>query len=140
MKNAVRLSAVVSGRKIVLLASFLLLHPVAAKSQNFPSAPGVVPPEIVQFEHVRVDAEMKIVTVGNEKRSYSLFCNPKLDSCITPEPNKNYLLFNKDTRCARLHRLHRDEALNVSPELAAIFGRSMSGVSLVFPIELLLVV
>jgi hypothetical protein len=41
---------------------------------------------------------MKIVTVGNAEGHYTLICNVKADGCITPERNKNYLLFNKDTR------------------------------------------
>jgi hypothetical protein len=62
------------------------------------SAQDIVPPEVVRFENVRIDGDMKIVTVGNAKKHYSLFCNVKADGCITPERNKNYLLFNKDTR------------------------------------------
>ena len=61
-------------------------------------AENLVPPEIVHFETVRVDGDVKIVTVGNSNRHYSLYCNVKTDGCITPEPNKNYLLFNKNTR------------------------------------------
>lgn len=58
----------------------------------------IVPPEVVRFENVRVDGDIKIVTVGNAKRHYTLYCNVKADGCITPERNRNYLLFNKDTR------------------------------------------
>jgi hypothetical protein len=62
------------------------------------SAQDIVAPEVVRLENVRVDGDMKIVTMGNAKKHYSLFCNVKADGCITPERNKNYLLFNKDTR------------------------------------------
>ena len=58
------------------------------------SAQDIVPPEVVRFENVRIDGDMRIVTVGNAKKHYSLFCNVKADGCITPERNKNYLLFN----------------------------------------------
>ena len=62
------------------------------------NAQEIVPPEIVRLENVRVDDDVKIVTVGNAKGHYTLICNVKADSCITPERGKNYLLFNKDTR------------------------------------------
>jgi hypothetical protein len=61
-------------------------------------AQDIVPPEIVRFENVRVDGDVKTVTMGNAKGHYSLSCNVKADGCITPKPNKNYLLVNKDTR------------------------------------------
>jgi hypothetical protein len=78
--------------KSVLPAFLLLLVPVAASSQN------IVPPEVVQFENVHVDDDVKTAAVGNTSRHYSLFCNVKAAGCITPERNKNYLLFNKNTR------------------------------------------
>jgi hypothetical protein len=62
------------------------------------SAQDIVRPEVVRLENVRVEDDIKIVTVGNANRHYSLFCNVKADGCITLERNKNYLLFNKDTR------------------------------------------
>ena len=62
------------------------------------SAQDIVRPEVVRLENVRVEDDIKIVTVGNANRHYSLFCNVKADGCITPERTKNYLLFNKDTR------------------------------------------
>ena len=78
--------------KIVLLALPLLLHSVAASAQN------LVPPEVVRFENVHVDGDVKTVTVGNANGHYSLFCNVKADGCITPERGKNYLLFDANTR------------------------------------------
>jgi hypothetical protein len=62
------------------------------------NAQDIVRPEVVRLERVRVDDEMKIMTMGNAKGHYTLICNVKADGCITPERNKNYLLFNKDTR------------------------------------------
>jgi hypothetical protein len=62
------------------------------------NAQEAVPPEVVRLESVRVDDDIKIVTVGNAKGHYTLICNVKADNCITPERNKNYLLFKKDTR------------------------------------------
>ena len=79
--------------RLILTVAVLCCTAVGAAS-----AQDIVPPEVVRFENVRVDGEMKIVTVGNAKNHYSLFCNVKADGCITPERNKNYLLFNKDTR------------------------------------------
>jgi hypothetical protein len=61
-------------------------------------AQDVVPPEVVQFENMHIDGDMKIVTVGNANRHYSLICNINAEGCITPERGKNYLLFNKNTR------------------------------------------
>jgi hypothetical protein len=88
--------------KIVLLATFgLFLLPSTVSSQSYPSASSthdIVPPEIVQSRNVHVDGDVKTVTVGNANRHYSLSCNVKAAGCITPEPNKNYLLFNKGTR------------------------------------------
>ena len=77
--------------KIVLLGLLLLLPAGAARAQN------LVPPEVVRFENVHVDGDVETVTMGNANRYYSLYCNVKTAGCITPEPNKNYLLFNKDT-------------------------------------------
>ena len=62
------------------------------------SAQDIVPPEVVRLENVHVDRDVKTVTMGNAKGHYSLFCNVKADSCITPEQGKNYLLFNGSTR------------------------------------------
>jgi hypothetical protein len=78
--------------KIVLLGLLLSLTAAVARAQN------LVPPEIVRFENVHVDGDVKTVTVGNVNKHYSLYCNVKTDGCITPEANKNYFLLNKDTR------------------------------------------
>jgi len=85
--------------KIAPFAFLLLLHPISASSQESPSPSGApVPPEIVRLEKVQVEDELKNVRVGNSKRSYLLYCNVKADGCMTPEPDKNYLLFDKNTR------------------------------------------
>ncbi len=77
--------------KIELLALVLLLSPIAASAQS------IVPPEIVRLENVQTEGDMKTIYVGNAEKHYVLFCNTKAAGCITPEENKNYLLFNKDT-------------------------------------------
>src|SRR5262249_54949616 len=79
---------------IILLALLLSpsLYPVTAGAQD------LVRPEVVRLESVRVEDDVKTVTVGNANRHYSLFCNVKADGCITPERGKNYLLFNANTR------------------------------------------
>ena len=58
----------------------------------------LVPPEVVQLENVQVEGDMKTIYVGNANKHYLLFCNIKADGCITPEENKNYLLFDSNTR------------------------------------------
>src|SRR5947209_3214940 len=81
-------------RKVVL--PLALLSGIFADGSTH--AQDIVPPEVVRLERVRVDDDMKIVTLRNAKGHYTLICNVKADSCITPERNKNYLLFNKNTR------------------------------------------
>ena len=79
--------------KAALIAGVTLLSAVAASAQS------IVPPEVVQLENVQVEGDMKTVYVGNANHHYLLYCNIKATGgCITPEENKNYLLFNKDTR------------------------------------------
>jgi hypothetical protein len=77
---------------VTALLSLLLLAPSANAQSD------IVPPEIVRLESVRVRDEVKLVTMGNTNKHYSLFCNVKADGCITPERGKNYLLFNAKTR------------------------------------------
>ncbi len=78
--------------KILSLALAMTLTAGAAVAQN------IVPPEVVRLENVIVDGGLKFIYVGNANNHYRMFCNVKADSCITPEANKNYLLFNSDTR------------------------------------------
>jgi hypothetical protein len=62
-------------------------------------AQNLVPPDTVRLENVRIEGgDMKILTVGNAQRHYSLFCNVNAAGCITPERGKNYLLFDAKTR------------------------------------------
>lgn len=77
--------------KIIAIPLVLLLHVAAANAQNSPA-------EVVRFENVQVDGEVKTVYLGNANKHYVLFCNVKTDGCITPEEDKDYLLFNKDSR------------------------------------------
>jgi hypothetical protein len=78
----------------MFICSTLLLsmHVVLANAQN------LVPPEVVQFQTVLIEGDAKTVTVGNDHHRYSLLCNAKAASCITPKKGKNYLLFNASTR------------------------------------------
>jgi hypothetical protein len=59
---------------------------------------GVTPPETVQSEQVRIAKGVKLLTVGNAKGHYLLSCNTNLDSCLSPTPGKDYLVFTKSTR------------------------------------------
>jgi hypothetical protein len=77
--------------RTLLLALPLLLQPVAAGAQI------LVPPEVVRLENVKIDDDMKTVYVGNANNHYVLYCSIKAAGCVTPEADKNYLLFNKDT-------------------------------------------
>jgi hypothetical protein len=79
--------------KAVLLAAPLLLCPALSLAQN-----GLVPPQVVRLESLQQDSEMKVITVGNSQKHYTLFCNVKADGCITPERGANYLLFDMSTR------------------------------------------
>jgi len=78
--------------KTVALAFLLILHPAVAGAQ------ALVRPEVVRFENVRINGEVKTVTVGNPQHHYSLFCNVKASGCITTDREKNYLLFDAKTR------------------------------------------
>jgi len=79
-------------RQILTIAALCCTTLGAASAQD------IVRPEVVRFENVRIDGDMKTITMGNAKRHYSLYCNVKADGCITPKTGKNYLLFDKNTR------------------------------------------
>jgi opacity protein-like surface antigen len=79
-------------RQTLMVAALCCTALSAANAQD------IVPPEVVHLESARVDHDIKIVTVGNAKAHYTLICNVKADSCITPERGKNYLLFDGSTR------------------------------------------
>jgi len=58
----------------------------------------LVPPVTVRAEKVvNVRGGVKNVTVSNAEGRYALACNTSQDSCVTPSPGKDYLLFTKDT-------------------------------------------
>jgi hypothetical protein len=78
--------------KISLFVGLMLLAPVASNAQN------LVPPEVVQLENLQEDGDMRVVYVGNSTNHYFLYCNMKAAGCIKPKENKNYLLFNSNTR------------------------------------------
>jgi hypothetical protein len=77
--------------KILLLVFAMMLAANATRAQD------IVPPEIVRLENVQIEGDMKNIYVGNAEKHYLLYCNTKAAGCITPQENKNYLLFNKDT-------------------------------------------
>jgi hypothetical protein len=63
------------------------------------SAQNLVPPEVVQLENMLVEGDIRTVYVGNTNNHYLIYCNTKASGgCITPEENKNYLLFKANTR------------------------------------------
>jgi hypothetical protein len=79
--------------KAIITALPLLLCPALSSAQN-----GLVPPQVVRLESMRQDSAMKVVTVGNAEKHYTLFCNVKAEGCITPERGQNYLVFDTSTR------------------------------------------
>jgi len=76
----------------LILRLLVLWLPTAAAAQD------LVPPEIVRFESMRIEGDQKTVEMGNAANHYSLYCKVKVVGRITPEPDKNYLLFDKSTR------------------------------------------
>jgi hypothetical protein len=79
--------------KAIILALPLLLCPALSSAQN-----GLVPPQVVRLESLQQDSEMKVITVGNAEKHYTLYCNVKAEGCITPERGQNYLVFDTSTR------------------------------------------
>ncbi len=59
---------------------------------------GTTPPETVRVESVRIVKGVKNLSIGNAQGRYALACNTNQDSCVTPIPGKDYLLFTKSTR------------------------------------------
>jgi len=78
--------------RTILLALAMTLSVGAASAQN------AVPPEVVRLENIQVEGDVRTVFVGNSNKHYVLFCNIKAEGCITPETNRNYLLFNGNAR------------------------------------------
>ena len=79
--------------KAIIFALPLLLCPALSSAQN-----GLVPPQVVRLESLQQDSETKVITVGNAEKHYTLYCNVKAEGCITPEREKDYLLFDTSTR------------------------------------------
>lgn len=50
------------------------------------------------MEKVVVVGGVKTLTVSNAEGHYALGCNSTFDTCLTPAPGKDYLLFNKTTK------------------------------------------
>ncbi len=78
--------------KIILIILPMMLVAAAANAQTS------IPPEVVQLENVQADSGMRIVYVGNANKHYVLLCKVNAAGCITPQANKNYLLFDTNTR------------------------------------------
>ena len=78
--------------QIVLLVLAMLVSVSTAYAET------LVPPEVVRLENVKVEGDIRTVYMGNANRHYVLFCNIKADGCFTPSSDKNYLLFNANTR------------------------------------------
>ena len=78
--------------RTVLFALPTMLVAVMANAEN------LVPPEVVRLENIQVEGDVRTVYMSNANKHYVLFCNVKADGCITPEENKNYLLFDSSTR------------------------------------------
>jgi hypothetical protein len=66
--------------------------------QGFPE------PEVVQLESIETIQGTLHVTVGNAVGDYALVCNLDVNgeagvqSCLAPRPQRNYLLFRKNTK------------------------------------------
>jgi hypothetical protein len=74
--------------------------PLASSAQKVSTPtpdPTLVPPETVRMEKVVFVNGVKNLTVSNAEGRYALACNSDLDSCVTPTPGKDYLLFTKST-------------------------------------------
>jgi len=80
-------------RIIAILAGLILWSATTARAQT------PVSPEVVQLELMQVEGDMRTVYVGNANNHYLLYCNTKASGgCIAPEENKNYLLFDANSR------------------------------------------
>ncbi|MGH9611528.1 MAG: hypothetical protein ACRD4P_00460 [Bryobacteraceae bacterium] len=75
-----------------------LQSPPTAEKQPSQGDGVVVPPEVVRCKNVQIAHGVKTLTMSNTHGDYLLSCSIKAAGCTTPEPAKNYLLFNKNTR------------------------------------------
>jgi hypothetical protein len=88
---------------LVLSTIVLLLSCSTSLTTSETKAPqkienGMVPPEVVRSEEIHIEDGRKMLTVGNIQGHYLLACKASLDSCVTPVPGKDYLLFTKATQ------------------------------------------
>lgn len=74
---------------------------VSAKQQAPPSPtdPSLIPPETVRVERIDFAKNAKNITMSNGAGKYILSCDATADSCLSPSPGRDYLLFNKNTKC-----------------------------------------
>jgi hypothetical protein len=78
-----------------------LAHSVASNGQAVSGAPE---PEVVQLSQIEDVEQERHVTVGNAAGDYVLVCTPvgydggAIPSCVSPRPQRNYLLFRENTR------------------------------------------
>lgn len=77
---------------------FMLLTLALTMSAAGASAQSPVPPDVVRLENMTVRDGVRTVYAGNSNKHYVMTCDVKAEGCIKPEPDKNYLLFNGNTR------------------------------------------
>jgi S1-C subfamily serine protease len=72
----------------------------APTQQAKPQEPneGLTPPEVVRSEEVQIEGAVKKIIVSNTNNRYHLICNAEAESCRTPVPDKDYLVFSEATR------------------------------------------
>lgn len=73
---------------------------VSAQEQASPPVadPSLIPPEIVRLERIDFAKGVKNVMMSNTVGKYALACDAKVDSCASPSPARDYLLFNKNSK------------------------------------------
>jgi hypothetical protein len=67
---------------------------------------GAPEPEVLQLRHIETVGEERRVTVGNIAGDYVLVCSGEvnekekhaIESCLTPRPQRDYLLFKSNTK------------------------------------------
>jgi hypothetical protein len=70
----------------------------ATLSTTAASAQNICRPKSSILKNVQVEGDVRTVYVGNTGKHYALFWSIKADGGITPEVNKNYLLFNANRK------------------------------------------
>jgi len=94
--------------KIALSALLLLFGLVSCKPMDKTAAPvtkaepidpEIIAPETVRPRHMQNDNHgIKTLTIGNANGDYVLSCDIKQETCLTPEPGKDYYLFKNNTK------------------------------------------